>query len=488
MRCDNGLCKADFGWYRLLAVFLVVSLAPDAGGEQPTMITGRMLSVVESAPDEVLHFYLSSKPVAGEDAPGEFISETTSLLFQDTFDGLPNPRWQDVTGVTRIESGKLVASAERNVIVLGDTVESDVRISVEATLAAVVGIVVHYRDRQNYVLAFVTPAFNLTGYHEVVDGNFGPWIESVSTASLVGPTVSMTVRVRGLHVTTVVADAHGHSVRTRCQLAKLREPGSVGLYYDRSSQSPQCFDNFRVDRLQRRYPADAVEVVIPRQAAIEDRLWRLGPIVRVTGTESVTSSGRRTVTVASLNDIVAVEPLPKTLFPTQVPRDSSCDFQPQVIRAPACGVVYRQQDLVTNGMPLGGVNTGCLDMETSGMLGYMTLFNTHVPRRGPLNVPYLGLSVGGTTWVLCDPQAKDGAGQYQPSATGRSGTLWRNGGYEQVTTPLVPVPLDVTLSGVRTADEIHYWGHYPIADLEFDTDAPVQVGLRAWRPFCRAIW
>ena len=36
---------------------------------------------------------------------------------------------------------------------------------------------------------------------------------------------------------------------------------------------------------------------------------------------------------------------------------------------------------------------------------------------------------------------------------------------------------------MRTPREIRYWGHYPVADLEFDTDAPVSVGLRAWNPF-----
>ena len=46
------------------------------------------------------------------------------------------------------------------------------------------------------------------------------------------------------------------------------------------------FRQFRVDRLERRYPADAVEVVIP-EAAVDGAVWRLGPIVRVTGTESV---------------------------------------------------------------------------------------------------------------------------------------------------------------------------------------------------------
>src|SRR5690606_37698008 len=31
-------------------------------------------------------------------------------------------------------------------------------------------------------------------------------------------------------------------------------------------------------------------------------------------------------------------------------------------------------------------------------------------------------------------------------------------------------------------NSIDYFGHYPIADLEFDLPAPVSVGLRAWSP------
>jgi alpha-galactosidase len=149
----------------------------------------------------------------------------------------------------------------------------------------------------------------------------------------------------------------------------------------------------------------------------------------------------------------------------------------------ACGVVYRLRDRVTNGMPLGGIDTGCIDLETNGMLGYATVFNTHVPRRGPMNTPILGLSVGGRTWVLCDPKPHDGEGCNQPSVSGRDYTLWRDGQYRTAKDLLTPVPTKLRLEGVRTAKEIHYWGHYPVADLEFETDAPVQVGLRAWTPF-----
>ena len=35
----------------------------------------------------------------------------------------------------------------------------------------------------------------------------------------------------------------------------------------------------------------------------------------------------------------------------------------------------------------------------------------------------------------------------------------------------------------KIAESIDYWGHYPIVDMQYKTDAPVEVGLRAWAPF-----
>jgi uncharacterized protein (DUF608 family) len=170
------------------------------------------------------------------------------------------------------------------------------------------------------------------------------------------------------------------------------------------------------------------------------------------------------------------------LFPTDLPHKEWMQFPAQGFGRPACGVIYRLGDTVTNGMPLGGVDTGCLDLETSGLLGYCTIFNTHVPRRGPINLPILGLSVGDKTWVLCRKQPKEGQGQYQPGG-GRKYRLWRDKGWVDETPPILPELTDLKLEGVETVKEIHYWGHYPVADLEFETSAPVGVGLRAWSPF-----
>ncbi len=153
------------------------------------------------------------------------------------------------------------------------------------------------------------------------------------------------------------------------------------------------------------------------------------------------------------------------LFEKEKEESKWVSFSAEGFSQPVAGIIHRKDIPVTCGMPLGGITTGCIDLETSGLWGYCTIFNSRVPPRGPLNLPFLGLSVGKETWVLCDPKQTKPYGylqnEYQPAF------------------PIKPLQLD----GVRTPQEIHYWGHYPVADIEYDTDAPVSVGLRAWAPF-----
>jgi uncharacterized protein (DUF608 family) len=168
------------------------------------------------------------------------------------------------------------------------------------------------------------------------------------------------------------------------------------------------------------------------------------------------------------------------LFPTNLPGSEWVQFPAAGFLEPACGVIYRFGQPATNGLPLGGIDTGCLDLETSGLLGYCTIFNSHVPRRGPLNLPLLGLSVGG-------PSAGSGSPRPEGLRGGQTWVLSSKETKKYETTdgrePVEPVLDDLRLEGVQTAKEIHYWGHYPVADLEYETDAPVSVGLRAWAPF-----
>jgi hypothetical protein len=132
-------------------------------------------------------------------------------------------------------------------------------------------------------------------------------------------------------------------------------------------------------------------------------------------------------------------------------------------------------------MPLGGLDTGCLDIEPNGMLGYSTIFNHLVQPRALLNLPFLGLHckddgndgrAAGKTWVL----VSDTVGKEDTPRRSQSIVTFPPTDY-------TPHFSEIGLKGVATADFIDYWGHYPIVDLEFATAAPVTVGVRAWSPF-----
>ncbi len=131
------------------------------------------------------------------------------------------------------------------------------------------------------------------------------------------------------------------------------------------------------------------------------------------------------------------------LFPTGLPPTKWFDFEAAGFVVPATGVVYRENQPATNGIPLGGLDTGCLDLETTGLLGYLTIFNSLAPRRGPINEPFMGVKVDGQSHVLAT----------------------------------------VGMPGVQAARRVHYWGHHPVADIEFELDSPLSVELRSWSLF-----
>ena len=162
----------------------------------------------------------------------------------------------------------------------------------------------------------------------------------------------------------------------------------------------------------------------------------------------------------------------KRLFPANLIHADWQEFAAQGFGKPVTGIIYRGYPRPTCGMPLGGVGTGCLDIESNGMLGYNTIFNELVNPRRLLNLPFLGLSVGGKTWVLVtNKNAKEYTPRHNESIVSFPSTDY------------TPRFSQVSLEGVRLADSIDYWGHYPMLDMEFKTAAPVEVGLRTWNPF-----
>lgn len=159
------------------------------------------------------------------------------------------------------------------------------------------------------------------------------------------------------------------------------------------------------------------------------------------------------------------------LFPPDLPSADWSEFSAAGYANPVTGILYRtngasyfssyvERPFPCSGMPLGGIDTGALYLEPSGVFGYSSVFNNMTPIGGPLNTPYLAVKVANQTSVSTTGQTKNYAGNNKPS-----------------------LGINLALLGAGGCATSEYWGHYPIADVEYKSDLPVQVGLRAWSPF-----
>lgn len=172
------------------------------------------------------------------------------------------------------------------------------------------------------------------------------------------------------------------------------------------------------------------------------------------------------------------------LFPRDAKELEWVRFAADGFAEPVSGIVYTADRPPCCGVPVGGLATGCLDVDARGIWGWSSIFNPigphpqttdiRLPRRVPRIEPVLGLSVGGTTWVLAAKSVMSGGEVH-----------WCTEPYnvmpkEKGTPIMLPCP---KLEGVETARGIRYWGHWPVADLSYETDAPVSVAMRAWAPF-----
>lgn len=166
------------------------------------------------------------------------------------------------------------------------------------------------------------------------------------------------------------------------------------------------------------------------------------------------------------------------LFPAGLPSKAWLEgIEVEGFTEPVSGVVFRGESFErpTCGMPLGGLDTGCVDLEANGMLGFSTIFNELVHPRHMINMPFLGVSLAGSSTLLAsDTKAK----RFAPR---QPGTFTDSGGGGDYTPSFVDLP---GLQGARTVDSIDYFGHYPVADLEMESkNLPISVGLRSFTPF-----
>jgi hypothetical protein len=87
------------------------------------------------------------------------------------------------------------------------------------------------------------------------------------------------------------------------------------------------------------------------------------------------------------------------LFPANLTKNQWLTFAAAGFSKPVSGVIYDANAAPVIGVPLGGLATGCLDIEATGVYGFNSIFVPY-PRRPQLLSPFLGLAVGGQTYVL----------------------------------------------------------------------------------------
>ena len=176
------------------------------------------------------------------------------------------------------------------------------------------------------------------------------------------------------------------------------------------------------------------------------------------------------------------------LFPANLPFRQWTEFRAEGFENPVSGIVYSSENPPCCGVPLGGVGTGCVDVDARGVFGYNNLFNPHSlhhvfpnwhsTRKPPLLQPVFGLNTAGQTWLLASPQVA--SGEKMQFCTEPQMQMVGDGA--KTADPIwLPTP---KLEKIQFAGQASYWGHYPIADMEYEhSAASIRCAVRAWAPF-----
>ena len=111
------------------------------------------------------------------------------------------------------------------------------------------------------------------------------------------------------------------------------------------------------------------------------------------------------------------------------------------LKNPVSGTVYRSGSLDDWGMPLGGVGTGYLCVNADGRIGQVSLLN-RFPAPLVFGGPLFDLVLDGKPYVLAVPK-----------------------------------------EGVGDVKSITYFGHFPVLNMQYEWDVPLQIETRSFSPF-----
>src|SRR3990172_11356862 len=106
-----------------------------------------------------------------------------------------------------------------------------------------------------------------------------------------------------------------------------------------------------------------------------------------------------------------------TLFPEDLPLREWIEFNADGFSEPVSAILFSDTEQTCCCLGLGGLGSGCLDVETTGVFGFSSIFQPaydikptpYWTLRSPkMFAPFLGLSTNGKTWVFANKQFIEG--------------------------------------------------------------------------------
>ena len=67
------------------------------------------------------------------------------------------------------------------------------------------------------------------------------------------------------------------------------------------------------------------------------------------------------------------------LFPTELPELQWQEFHAAGFESPVAGTIFHPSKAPCCGVPLGGISTGCMDLDVKGVYGFSSVFNRWSP-------------------------------------------------------------------------------------------------------------
>jgi hypothetical protein len=194
------------------------------------------------------------KFASGNGAPAglvaSFDGHTEPLQFEEHFGGTAvgleakgdASAWKDHGSPTNREGGQLIGAKEM-LTIAEKAGGRDLMVSADAKSDAEAGIVLRFRDPDNYLVAFYSPHFKGIAIHDRRDGAWGEALGVVKTPGI-GPDIRLTAAASGDYAALLVTDGK-KTWRTPAVKVRNTTAGKTGLWFYQIGEQ-QAFDNFAV--------------------------------------------------------------------------------------------------------------------------------------------------------------------------------------------------------------------------------------------------